>query len=81
MPRNGRPVSSAELDAHLRPMREDIRQLVNDQREFAEFMSGAINSRSVQEKVRQSRHFWFGAAVSMGGVAIGAIGLLIRLHG
>jgi hypothetical protein len=79
MPRNGRAVTSAELDAHLRPMREDIRQLVNDQREFAEFMSGAINSRSIQERVHKSRQFWMGFGVSMTSVAVGALTLLARL--
>jgi len=77
MPRNGgRPVTSAELDAHLRPMREDIRSLVKDQKDFAEFMTGAINSRAIQETVRKSRHFWIGSALSLGMVALGAIALL-----
>lgn len=81
MPRNGgRPVTSAELDAHLQPMREDIRELVKDQREFAEFMTGAISSRAIQETVRKSRHFWIGAALSLGSVAIAALGLLAAFH-
>ena len=81
MPRNGgRPVTSAELDAHLRPMREDIRQLVDDQRSFAEFMTGAISSRSIQETVRKSRHFWLGTALSFGTMLVGAVLLLVTHH-
>lgn len=81
MPRNGRTISSAELDAHLSPIREDIRRLVDDQRAFAEFMTGAISSRSIQEGVRKSRHFWMGFGLSMSSVAIGTMTLLLRLHG
>lgn len=81
MPHGSRAVTSAELDAHLTPMRQAIRDLIQDQKEFAEFMSGAIQSRDVQEKIRVSRHFWMGAAISFAGVAVGAIGLLLRLHG
>lgn len=82
MPRNGgRAVTSAELDAHLGPMRDDISQLVKDQREFAEFMTGAVNSRAIQEKVRTSRHFWIGAALSAGTTAIGALTILLSHHG
>lgn len=81
MARNGdRPVSSRELDAHLQPMREDIRALVRDQREFAEFMTGAINSRAIQLQVHKSRQFWIGVAVSMMGVSVAAVGLLLSLH-
>lgn len=81
MSRNGgRPVTSAELDAHLGPMREDIRTLTTDQREFAEFMTGAVNSRAIQETVRQSRHFWMGTAVALAGVVIAALALLLT-HG
>lgn len=79
--RNGaRPVTSAELDAHLTPMREDIAQLVTDQREFAEFMTGAISSRAIQEKVRTSRHFWIGVALSAGTIAVGALAILLSHH-
>lgn len=81
MSRNGsRPVTSAELDAHLGPIREDVRALVKDQREFAEFMTGAISSRAIQESIRKSRHFWIGVALSMGSVALGALTLLLTSH-
>ena len=79
--RNGsRPVTSAELDAHLDPMRRDIRQLVKDQQEFAEFMTGAISSRAIQESVRKSRHFWIGFALSAVTIALGAVTLLATVH-
>jgi len=82
MPRNGgRPVTSAELDAHLTPIREDIRRLVTDQREFAEFMTGAITSRSIQQGVMKSRHFWLGTALSFGTMLAGAVLLLVSHHG
>jgi len=81
MPRNGgRAVTSAELDAHLTPIREDIRELVKDQRDFAEFMTGAISSQTIQETVRKSRHFWIGSALSLGLVALGALTLLLSYH-
>ena len=80
MPRGERAVTSAELDAHLRPMREDIRQLVSDQREFAEFMTGSVKSRALQEAVIKSRHFWIGAATAMFGGLIAAAGLIAQLH-
>ena len=83
MPRNGgRPVTSAELDAHLHPIREDIAQLVKDQRDFAEFMTGAITSRSIQQTVMKSRHFWIGTALSFGTMLAGAVLLLLtHRHG
>ena len=83
MPRNGgRAVTSAELDAHLRPMRDDIRELVRVSREFQEFMTGAINSRAIQEKVGKSRHFWIGAAVAMFGGLAAAAGVIVAIaHG
>jgi len=82
MPRNGgRPVTSAELDAHLTPIREDIRRLVTDQREFAEFMTGAITSRGIQQTVMKSRHFWIGTALSFGTMLAGAVILLFTGHG
>lgn len=80
MARGSRSITSAELDAHLRPMRQDIRDLVDDQKAFAEFMSGAIQSRDVQERIRVSRHFWMGTAISFATVALAAIALLVRLH-
>ena len=83
MPRNGgRPVTSAELDAHLRPMREDIRKLVADQSAFAEFMTGALVSRKIQERIIKSRHFWMGAAVAMFGGLATAAGVIVAIsHG
>jgi hypothetical protein len=63
-------------------MREDIRALVTDQREFAEFMTGAINSRSIQETVRRSRHFWMGVSVAMFGGLATAAGVIVAIaHG
>ena len=83
MPRNGgRPVTSAELDAHLTPIRDDIRELVKDQREFADFMTGAIVSREIQQGVMKSRHFWIGTALSFGTMLAGAVLLLLtHRHG
>lgn len=74
-----RPVTAAELDAHLTPMREDISTLVSDQREFAEFMTGAIVSRAIQEKVLKSRHFWLGFALSATVLLVTAAGVIINL--
>lgn len=71
-----RPVTAAELDAHLIPMREDISQLVNDQRGFAEFMTGAIISQKIQQRIIQSRHFWIGTAVALAAMLTTAIGIL-----
>ena len=82
MPRNGRPVTSAELDAHLTPIREDVKQLVHDQRDFAEFMTGAIASTRIQAKVMRSRHFWIGMSVAMFGGLCTAAGVIVAVaHG
>lgn len=74
-----RPVTAAELDAHLTPMRADIKELVSDQKAFAEFMTGAIVSRSIQERVLRSRHFWVGVAAAMFSGLIAAFALIIQL--
>jgi len=60
-------------------MRSDIKQLVDDQRAFADFMTGAINSRAIQETVRASRHFWMGAAVAMFGGLATAAGVIVAI--
>lgn len=81
MARNGnRPVTETLLEAHLQPMRDDIRQLVNDQRAFAQFMTGAVSSAALQENIRKSRHFWIGVAVSMTSIACGALIVLLSAH-
>jgi hypothetical protein len=77
-----RPVTSAELDAHLTPIREDVRQLVADQRAFAEFMTGAITSRTIQQSVMRSRHFWIGASTAMFAGLATAAGVIVAIaHG
>ena len=75
-----RPVTAAELDAHLTPMREDIRTLVTDQREFAEFMTGAIVSREIQQSVMKSRHFWIGSALTLAAIFATLLGIYLT-HG
>lgn len=74
-----RPVTAAELDAHLTPMREDIKTLVTDQKEFAEFMTGAIVSQSIQQRVVKSRHFWIGIALSSFVLLVTAAGVIVNL--
>ena len=76
-----RPVTAAELDAHLTPMREDIKTLVSDQKEFAEFMTGAIVSREIQQGVMKSRHFWIGTAVAMAAMLATILGIVLTHMG
>lgn len=73
------PVTVALLDAHLNPIREDIRQLVSDQREFAEFMTGAIASQVFQTRLVKSRQFWVGVAVAMATGLVTAAGVILQL--
>jgi len=73
------PVTAALLEAHLNPIREDIRQLSRDQREFAEFMTGAITSRAIQQTVMKSRHFWIGAAAAMFAGLVSAAGVIVAI--
>ena len=75
------PVTVALLDAHLGPIREDIRQLVKDQCEFAEFMTGAIASQRFQAKIIKSRQFWIGACVAMFTGLVAAAGVIVQLAG
>ena len=74
-----RPVTSAELDAHLIPMRHDIQALERRFEEFGEFMTGAIASRTIQERIIKSRHFWIGAAIAMFSGLVAALGLIVHL--
>lgn len=74
-----RPVTEAELGAHLEPMREDIRELGNRQERFAEFMTGSIVSRAIQERVIKSRHFWLGASVAMFTGLVAALALIVQI--
>lgn len=79
MSRGGRPVTSAELDAHLIPMRGDIKALERRFEEFGEFMAGAIVSQRIQQRVIKSRHFWIGAALALFSGLIAALGLIVHL--
>lgn len=60
-------------------MREDIKTLVDDQRGFAEFMTGAIMSQKIQQGVIKSRHFWIGVALSACVLLVTAAGVIINL--
>jgi hypothetical protein len=60
-------------------MREDISSLVKDQKDFAEFMTGAITSRTIQQNVMRSRHFWIGAACAMFSGLVAAAGVIVAI--
>ena len=60
-------------------MREDIRSLVDDQRAFAEFMTGALTSTAIQASVMRSRHFWIGAATAMFAGLVSAAGVIVAI--
>ena len=76
-----RPVTEAELDAHLHPMREDIHNLGGKVDELLGFMHGAVVSRAIQERVIRSRHFWIGVASAMFSGLVAAFALIVQMSG
>lgn len=64
-------------------MREDIRDMDERQERFGEFMTGAITSQVIQEKVHKSRNFWMGFAIASVSTLIATLALLAQItsHG
>lgn len=78
-----RPVTVELLDAHLRPIREDVRGLEHKVDRLSEQITAATATARSHAALVKSRQFWVGTAVACGAGLVGAIALLVQLihHG